>query len=402
MCEKFKFEEMKEFLLRKHRESKSHRVSGKLVDFFGRSYYKKLTDQEWNACKDTLITKVDGVTTLEQLQTLMEKGVVEKWDFYNIPHFRYVMVPNYSETESRIIFFAHHMLFDGIALWSFWNSIQTKPDFTNLPKVAPIPTLQRILLNIVSPFAYFQYAGEVGKFKKEPNPLRTKMDPSLDRQVRFIEGISLDHLRRRCKEENATVNECCQAIMIQTNYAYFRAKGDTKSEKYVQCTAFSNRPFPSSIDEMAIENDHAAISYEVYLKESFTDALAEAKRLMKIFKSSKFLPAIKFSLKLITVLPISVLRAAMEDFTPAVGITYSNMQGPMGGWEFNGVRVKRTFAIGPTVCKLVNSIFVTSMEGETCIGFSTCKNHIEDADEYIGIYKQKMNEFLNPDTKKTN
>lgn len=153
---------------------------------------------------------------------------------------------------------------------------------------------------------------------------------------------------------------------------------------------------------MVIENDHAAISYEANLKESFPDALTEAKRLMQMFKTSKFMPAIKFSQKLLTVLPISVVRAAMDDFTPSVGISYSNMPGPRGGWEFNGVRIRRSFGIGPTVCKLVNSIFVVSMEGETCIGFSTCKNHIDDADGYMTIYKEKLNQFLNPVSKKTN
>ena len=137
---------------------------------------------------------------------------------------------------------------------------------------------------------------------------------------------------------------------------------------------------------MLIENDHATISFEVNLKESFTEAFAEVKRLMRVFKSSNFMPEIKFSEKLILVLPISVVRAVMVDFTPAVGITYSSKHGPKKGWEFNEVRVRRSFAIGPSVCKLVNSIFVTSMEVETSIGFSTCKNFIDDAEGYINVY----------------
>lgn len=74
--------------------------------------------------------------------------------------------------------------------------------------MAPIPFLTRIFLNIVSPFAYFQYAGAVGNFKKEPSPLRTQMEPSVDRQIRFVEGVNTKLIKRRCKEEKATFNEC--------------------------------------------------------------------------------------------------------------------------------------------------------------------------------------------------
>ena len=54
VCEKFKFEEMRDILLDGHRNSVT-RMSGVIVDFFGRTYYKRLSDKLWKMVQGDLV-----------------------------------------------------------------------------------------------------------------------------------------------------------------------------------------------------------------------------------------------------------------------------------------------------------------------------------------------------------
>jgi hypothetical protein len=137
--------------------------------------------------------------------------------------------------------------------------------------------------------------------------------------------------------------------------------------------------------------------------DDFDQCLVESKKMSKQFKGSVWMSAVKFSQKLLTCFPASIVKGALDDFTPSLGFSYSNMLGPKNGFDMNGVKCKRIFGIGPAVGKLINSMMIVSsvMENKTTIGIGTCKNHIEDVEDWVSIYKDNMDQFLNGG-KKTN
>ena len=79
------------------------------------------------------------------------------YDYENIPQWRFILIPDYSPTESRMVHLINHNLADGIAIESFYTSIQPNPDFSILPKVPILPLLLKILYSLYAPIGFFEF-----------------------------------------------------------------------------------------------------------------------------------------------------------------------------------------------------------------------------------------------------
>lgn len=80
------------------------------------------------------------------------------------------------------------------------------------------------------------------------------------------------------------------------------------------------------------------------------------------------------------------------------------MPGPQNGFDFGGVKVKRLQGIAPGIGQFVNTlvIFSSVQENITSVGFLCCPAQLKYPDQWMGIFKDTMNELLHPDTKKDN
>ena len=92
--------------------------------------------------------------------------MLERWDWYGRPHFQYVLIPDYSETESRIIVVASHMMLDGIAAFSFLKAASPDKDFSGFPPMAPVPFYKKFFCYLIGPISYIQYALSTLEFKE--------------------------------------------------------------------------------------------------------------------------------------------------------------------------------------------------------------------------------------------
>jgi NRPS condensation-like uncharacterized protein len=126
-CDKFEYDQMKETIMSAHRNS-AIRMTGKLVSLAGRGYYKKLSDKEWDAIKDEIVMERNDIHNLEQVQDLISEECMKVWDA-NKPYWRVVLIPNYNDKESLIIYSFHHVLIDGVGLWNFMLGLSKNPDF---------------------------------------------------------------------------------------------------------------------------------------------------------------------------------------------------------------------------------------------------------------------------------
>jgi hypothetical protein len=62
------------------------------------------------------------------------------------------LIPDYSETESRIIVNVNHAVGDGVSAFSMLAKMQPSGDFSCLPKVSPPSYLTQMLYTLIAPF----------------------------------------------------------------------------------------------------------------------------------------------------------------------------------------------------------------------------------------------------------
>lgn len=312
--EKFEYASMKKFLADAHRNG-PNRMSSKMVESCGRLYFKRMTDAEWDKAKEIAFPKLEGVHTVEQIQRVMEEKMVHEFDYFNNAPYLYIMIPDYSPTESRILSVQSHTIGDGVGFWSFFASIGKDQDFAGLPRVYGIHWLPKLIYWIFAPIFWIQLQIDVNSLPKSLNPMRLQYPCTKERAVRFYEDIPLDLLKKRCKEQGATINEACQAVLALTIRRYFKLHNAEDIKKYNLSTTFSNRQTPTCKEEMEVSNDVALLTYGVELKENLQDQIKEAKRKFQELKGGRFLIAHQLSCRIMSITTNDIYREGLKEFS---------------------------------------------------------------------------------------
>ena len=81
-------------------------------------------------------------------QVSMTDGVTIRW----------LLIPDYSETESFIIYFGNHAYIDGVQFFSMLQAMTVEKDFRQLPRVSPPSIWANILSFILTPYATLRVA----------------------------------------------------------------------------------------------------------------------------------------------------------------------------------------------------------------------------------------------------
>ena len=99
----------------------------------------------------------------------MSVEITKEFDIFNNVLYKYILIPDYSENESRIILIATHALGDGVSYFSLLAALQN--DFSILPKVTPPSPLMLLLSELVAPLSITQLLLEYFTFDRNRNPI---------------------------------------------------------------------------------------------------------------------------------------------------------------------------------------------------------------------------------------
>jgi hypothetical protein len=164
------------------------------------------------------------------------------------------MIPDYSETESKIIVVATHLLMDGVSAFGYLFMMQKNPDFSKMPKVSSPPSFWvNVLHHIIAPFTIpviFYRSSNMGGTK---SCINSAPEVSLERYVRIIEDVPLADIKAVCKKNDATFNCLINAILSLTLRDYFVNRGSKDTELNFAST-FSLKPFARSAEEYEMGN----------------------------------------------------------------------------------------------------------------------------------------------------
>lgn len=125
---KFEYEKMKVFLIDKM--PRMPNMQDKVVERFGQHYFQPMAEAEWEMKRDKVVTRLDGIHTTQQLQEKYETIFRDSIDITNTVCYRWILIPDFSETESKMLFVFHHVAFDGVSAATLANLLQDKPDWT--------------------------------------------------------------------------------------------------------------------------------------------------------------------------------------------------------------------------------------------------------------------------------
>ena len=379
--EKFEYEKMRDFL--KNTNKKVPRLTHKIAQVFGKLYFVPLTDKEYESQQDIIFPRVDGIHTQEQLEQYLASVITQEFDIFNSVVYKYILIPDYSETESRIIMICSHCVGDSVSFYSMLAALQN--DFSILPKVTPPSPWMILLSEIIAPLSVAQLLFEYFTFDRNRNSILRAYQPSKDRYIKVLE-MPFDKLKEKCKEHKASINSACQALASQTIKEYFVRKGDTKTQGITFSSTFSLRNLPTCMEEFELYNDWVPMTYTLPIREKFEDAVAETKALASKLVGGRFLIASRYFISLSVCLPFGLSQKLFEFYTSPISFSYSNMPGPKKHFKFGDTKLHYFHPVGPTIGKLATSMIVSTMDGKTSIGIITCRGYIEEPEEFIAIF----------------
>ena len=235
-----------------------------------------LTAEEYESQLDIILPRVDGIHNQEQLEQYLASVITQEFDILNSVVYKYILIPDYSETESRIIMICSHCVGDGVSFYSMLAAFQN--DFSILPRVSPPAFWMVLLSEILAPISVFQLGLEYLRFDKKRNAILRSDEPSKDRYIKVIE-LPLEKLKQKFKDHKASINSGCQALASQTIKEYLVRKGDTKTQSITFSSTFSLRNFPTCMEDFELYNNWVPLTYTLPIREKFEDAVAVTKSL---------------------------------------------------------------------------------------------------------------------------
>jgi len=148
--EKFKFEDMKTFFYEEFC-MKAPKAKTILTQIFGRYYWLELTQEKFDCLFPQICFQVTGVHDKKALEDKMVEWVNTELDLYTNVPYRLIIIDDYSEKESLVIFLESHAFTDGISLFSLFAVIDSNKANNRMPEVKGLTNRQQIVASIMKP-----------------------------------------------------------------------------------------------------------------------------------------------------------------------------------------------------------------------------------------------------------
>ena len=98
-------------------------------------------------------TKAEGIHTMKGIEDLIKDEIAKEMDLFNRPPSRWVLIPDFSENKSYMLFIAHHSFIDGVQGLALLQATTVEKDFSMLPRVSPPSFWQNVMGKLLTPLA---------------------------------------------------------------------------------------------------------------------------------------------------------------------------------------------------------------------------------------------------------
>ena len=133
--EKFDYLSMKNFMLEK--AVIIDKCQSKLIKKFGLFWHQKMSDEEWKLNSKNVLKLEQNVHGEEELREFVIKEQ-SNYDFYDLPQYRWYIIPDFEQNRSALVFKVHHSLTDGLGCSTIFQGFCDSYDSSNLPALRPL------------------------------------------------------------------------------------------------------------------------------------------------------------------------------------------------------------------------------------------------------------------------
>jgi NRPS condensation-like uncharacterized protein len=190
--EKFKYEEMKKYLYQKTRDI--HKMRHKVSNRFGSLYWERLDEKEIENNWGKYCQRVDGVSSSKDLHELMVKEQMLKFKEGGLLY-KFILIPDYSESKSCFIIKASHSMGDGMAFSSLFLALSDVYDSSALPCLRQTPIWLMAFLYLLYPFLVLKETINVLFLRSsDSNSIANGRELSKDRKASTID-LNLQDLK---------------------------------------------------------------------------------------------------------------------------------------------------------------------------------------------------------------
>jgi hypothetical protein len=219
--------------------------------------------------RDKIVKISTGVHNEKQLAEFMSKEQAIRDPTDNV-QWRCWLFPDYTETESVMIYKVHHCIGDGISLVMMFANLCDTPDIQTFPQITMrFPLWQRVLINLLVPFMIaFIAIRQFCWWSRETNAIK---NPKVEDQMTAYKAMALskdvpiEMVKLKCKTLGATINEFVFGIISQTMKQYLVSQGDTTTRWIRIALPFSLRPPPAYPMGFEFKNDFAVLPVDMRL-----------------------------------------------------------------------------------------------------------------------------------------
>lgn len=155
----------------------------------------------------------------------MQEVGVPKFDPRGL-HWRVVLVKNYVNGTSAVVFKCSHMLSDGIGALLMAGAIQGKPNPKQLPLMRHFTLMDKIVYYaslVLSPYYLVQVALKYQRGSNEMIPLLTPVNK--DYSCAASPGFKLIDIKRVCKAKQCTINDFLTAAFTTSLSKLIKERG---------------------------------------------------------------------------------------------------------------------------------------------------------------------------------
>ena len=248
----------------------------------GKFYFEPIPDAEFEKQKDNIFPRLEGVHTQKELENFLAKMVDHKIDVYNTVCYQIYLIPDFNETEGRVILVANHSIGDGMSGFSMLALLQPSEDMSGFPRVSPPSFLTQLYCNLMAPIAIIQIFAETSNLKHRITAIQRADGPAKTKEVRLLESIKLSEVKQVSKHYGTTFNVIVQSLISQTIKEYCVRHGDSNTDPIAFVSTFSLRQFAKDLKEFEMGNHAVILAYEFPLE---TDLEVAVQKIKAIFKT---------------------------------------------------------------------------------------------------------------------
>ena len=166
-----------------------------LTQVFGRYYWLELTQKKFDALFPQICMQVTGVHGKKALEDKLVEVANTELDLYNNVPYRFIIMDDYSEKESVVLFVESHAFTDGISFFSLLAALDMNKEKNRMPEVKGLTKGYQIVASIMKPIFLIYMGIKVLFMKKDKSVIKNNLERPFKKRCIISPDYNVDQFK---------------------------------------------------------------------------------------------------------------------------------------------------------------------------------------------------------------